>query len=30
MVYQDDCVQNSGGAVSPRTLVAGIAAGAER
>ncbi len=28
MAYQDNCVQNSGGAVSRRTLVAGIAAGA--
>jgi len=28
MAYQDNCVQNSGGGVSRRTLVAGIAAGA--
>jgi len=28
MAYQDDCVQNSGGAVSRRTLVAAMAAGA--
>ena len=28
MAYQDNCVQISGGAVSRRTLVAGIAAGA--
>jgi hypothetical protein len=28
MAYQDNCVQNSGGAVSRRTLVAAVAAGA--
>jgi gluconolactonase len=28
MAYQDNCVQNSGGGVSRRTLVAGLAAGA--
>ena len=28
MAYQDNCVQNSGGAVSRRTLVAAMAAGA--
>src|SRR5271167_266401 len=28
MAYQDNCVQNSGGRVSRRTLVAGVAAGA--
>jgi len=28
MTYQDNCVQNSGGAVSRRTLVAAVAAGA--
>jgi gluconolactonase len=28
MAYQDNCVQNSGGGVSRRTLVAGMAAGA--